>query len=394
MMPALDNALLRPLRIGEILDRAIRLYRRHFLQLLAIIALVQIPIAILQLAGSLLVGDTLSNFLFFDPTAPGNPFLFDDLFGPQQALGSSLNSLSSILSFFLINGIATAVITRILGLSYLGETISGVGRAYRQTRNDFFQIVIALIVYFVIGVVAVLWWLLIPCLGWLTGGGMIIFLSAVILPLLAPAVVLEGQPATNAWRRAWDIGRRRFWWLIGFNLVLSIFTFIVVGAPAAVIAGISQAFLTDPLAPVDNLSFTIQVIAQSMITLFGVILLLPLRVACYTVVYYDLRVRYEGLDLTLQIEEKGPEPTIASLSEEKTASAAAIAGTTTPGEMPGWIERLRRTAPPTGREQLITWEEMGQFALVTLAIIAFLIALYAALFALILITVGPALSPF
>ena len=394
MMPALDNALLRPLRIGEILDRAIRLYRRHFLQLLAIIALVQIPIAILQLAGSLLVGDTLSNFLFFDPTAPGNPFLFDDLFGPQQALGSSLNSLSSILSFFLINGIATAVITRILGLSYLGETISGVGRAYRQTRNDFFQIVIALIVYFVIGVVAVLWWLLIPCLGWLTGGGMIIFLSAVILPLLAPAVVLEGQPATNAWRRAWDIGRRRFWWLIGFNLVLSIFTFIVVGAPAAVIAGISQAFLTDPLAPVDNLSFTIQVIAQSMITLFGVILLLPLRVACYTVVYYDLRVRYEGLDLTLQIEEKGPEPTIASLSEEKTASAAAIAGTTTPGEMPGWIERLRRTAPSTGREQLITWEEMGQFALVTLAIIAFLIALYAALFALILITVGPALSPF
>lgn len=389
-MPAIENSLFRPLRLGEILDRAIRLYRRHFLQLLAIVALVQIPITLLQLAGSLVAGNSLANFPLFDPTAPGNPFFFDDLFGPQQVLGSSLNSLSNVLSFFLVNGIASAVLTRVLGLSYLGETISGISEAYRRTKHDFFPIVIALIVYFILAVLLALWWFLIPCLGWITGGGMLIFLSSVILPLLLPVVVLEGQSASNAWRRAWDIGRRRFWWLIGFSIILSIFTFLVVGAPSVIIAAASQAFLTDPFAPFDNLAFTVQVIAQSFVTLFGVLLLVPLRTACYTIAYFDLRVRQEGLDLTLQLLTEAE----ASTAGERETDLP-ITSTMETGKLPaGWIDKLRQTAPNTGRGQLITWGEMSRFALITLGIIGIVVAIYAVLFALVLITVGPSLSQF
>ena len=40
---------LRPLTLGEILDRAVRLYRRNFANFIGIIALVQVPLSIIQL---------------------------------------------------------------------------------------------------------------------------------------------------------------------------------------------------------------------------------------------------------------------------------------------------------------------------------------------------------
>src|SRR3954454_5906557 len=44
---------LRPMSIGDMLDAAFRLYRRHFLTFIGIVALLQVPMAILQFVAQL-----------------------------------------------------------------------------------------------------------------------------------------------------------------------------------------------------------------------------------------------------------------------------------------------------------------------------------------------------
>src|SRR5690606_41503283 len=59
-------------RAGEILDRAIRLYRRQFLQYVGIVALIQVPLITIQLLAALLMfGNMFSQFdnLLTNPAA-------------------------------------------------------------------------------------------------------------------------------------------------------------------------------------------------------------------------------------------------------------------------------------------------------------------------------------
>ena len=50
---------LRPLRLGELLDRAIRLYRGNFLTFIGIIAVVYVPLMVLQTAASALLSSSM-----------------------------------------------------------------------------------------------------------------------------------------------------------------------------------------------------------------------------------------------------------------------------------------------------------------------------------------------
>src|SRR5438046_10707460 len=55
---------LRPRSVGEILDQAFRLYRRHFLTFIAIIAVVHVPLQLaMQLATAFLVGGLQNDIL-------------------------------------------------------------------------------------------------------------------------------------------------------------------------------------------------------------------------------------------------------------------------------------------------------------------------------------------
>src|SRR5512138_2724491 len=94
---------LRPLRLGELLDRAIRLYRGNFLSYIGIIALVYVPLTVLQTAASALMSNSMLNRMST----------------PQDILanyGYSIGVLSifilSFLQVFLVQGIASGALTR------------------------------------------------------------------------------------------------------------------------------------------------------------------------------------------------------------------------------------------------------------------------------------------
>lgn len=362
MIPATTGNQLRPLRLGEILDRAIRLYRRHFIQMIGIVAVVQIPLTLLQLVGSLLTGQGFNQL--FASTAASTADLLGNL-GPGYAAGTALSGLATLLSYVLVQGVATAAITRLVADSYLGHMQTGVRDAYRRIRGDWLPLVIALLVTFLLAIGIFIWWIFIPCIGWITGGGMLLFLGWVIFPLQAPVIVLEKQTVTLAWRRAWNLARQRFWWLIGFALILYLFNYIVVGAPSTIIAALGLLTFGEQGAEAFTGMLALQAVVQAMVTLMATLLYLPLQISCFILAYFDLRVRYEGLDMSL---------------------AALDTTTGQPGPPSDQLPAV--TPSEKGRQLLVTGRDMGSFAMLTLIFVGLILGLYSVLLALLLAMVG------
>lgn len=357
---------IRPLRMGEILDRAVRLYRRNFLQFVGIVALVQVPVTMVQILISVTtfagaferLGAALEN----PAAAPGDPFA---VFGPAYFAGASVNSAVGILGFILVQGVATTALTVAVLGDYLGSPSPTIFDAYRRIRHKWLQVVGAILLALVLAIALGLWWL-IPCFGWFTGGGMLLFLWYVIVPLLAPVIVVEDVPPTNAWRRVWLLARRRFWWVLGFALVLYVFNLLVVAGPAAMVSAGGQLFAGDPF-DFSGSRFTVQTVAQSLTVLITGVLYLPIQVASMTLLYLDLRVRTEGLDLALSA---------GLLSDADQDTFAIIA-----------------TSPTVAYGPLLTTRDWRNFFLLTIVVVGAILLLYALLLGLILTIIavtGPA----
>jgi hypothetical protein len=335
---------LRPLGLGELLDQAIRLYRKNFLTFIGIIAIVQVPLSIVQLATSLLAVQDLARLQ--DPSAMplGDP---SQAFTPGFYTGMFGSVLVGILSFILVAGVATAALTRAIADRYLGQPADILG-AYRKIGRAWGRLLGALVLAGLVGLVLFAW-MLVPCVGWLTGSGMLAFFFLAVYPLIASVIVLEGRRAKHAWRRAWNLARRRFWWVVGFVAILYLFSQLVVSGPVALVTFALQMLTGTELAQDSPATFlNLQTLIQSLAGLILSLIYLPLQLTCITLLYFDLRVRTEGFDLALL-----------------TASASAEAGE---------IAELPAVASPVQHEKLVTRKELGYFALLSLgAVVVFIV---------------------
>jgi hypothetical protein len=318
---------LRSLRLSEILDQAIRLYRRNFFTFVGIVAVMQIPLSLLTLLVNL-------------PTAPG--MQATGAFSTEsQLLATGGMCITAVAALVLIQGFVTAALTRAVADYYLGQPISFV-EAYRKVGRVWSRLIGAMFLAGLINL-GLLLWFIIPCIGWFTGIGILLFFSQAIIPLAVPVIVLERKSGYPALRRAWDLARRRFWWVVGFVAVLYLFNQIIVQGPS-VLLGILVVALGDPLAEAGGAVsvYTLQTIAQALVAMVASVLYLPLQLTCMTLLYFDLRVRTEGFDLMLQADH--------TLHEEAE------------------IETLMAQAPPAESTGLATWPELGNFALLSLGI--------------------------
>jgi hypothetical protein len=260
----------------------------------------------------------------------------DFLLNYRPLLGMSLTLVVAFLQFILVQGIATGALTRAVADNYLGSS-TNILDAYRGIRNSWLTLIGALLFLGLLLIGLTIWWM-VPCIGWFTGLGMMAFLMTAINPLVPPIVVLERRNAIDAVQRAWSLARRRFWPVLGYVLVLYLFSLLVVNGPAAIVSvALTGAFesMSDP-----TLQLLLRTIIQSLVSLVGILIYLPLQLTAFTLIYFDLRVRTEGFDLAL-------------LTMDASASTDIAQAVTTP-------------APPPD-ERLITGQDMGNFAILTLA---------------------------
>lgn len=240
--------VLRPLSLGEVLDTSFGIYRTLFSPLLVVSVFTQsIPLA-------------LSVFV----EAAG---------GMTQQPALWVLSLGLAVVF---GAVGTAASTFLVAETYLGTGLSWQEAFHRSTPFMGRLIGASLLVSFVISIGLIL--LIVP--GIIIGCGLI---------LTTPAIVLEDIPrATDAMGRSWALSRgfrRKIFGAVFVALVLLILPGIALG----ILLGAGAA--ADPTAPVS----LIAMIAQSVLQ----ILIYPFFYVVTTVLYYDLRVRKEGLDLEM-----------------------------------------------------------------------------------------------
>jgi hypothetical protein len=275
---------LRPLSVGELLDRTFRLFRRHFLTFVLIAIVMQLPVSILQIGSALMV----NNFTF-DPLA-GNPFANTDFLLPTVLVTFGIGFAS-----FIITQVGTAALTQSVADSYLGRPVS-FDSAFSRMGNTWFTLILATIVggLFMFGLtIPIILGSLIPCLGFLVALIGFFFLGAVasiLFSLLPPVVVLERASVIDAVKRAWALSKLRFWWVFGYLILLSVLTIVIIFGPAAVIGAVLGLVLGE-------MSILAQSIVQQSATLVLTAVFLPIRIAAITLMYFDLRIRFEGFDL-------------------------------------------------------------------------------------------------
>jgi hypothetical protein len=121
------------------------------------------------------------------------------------------------------------------------------------------------------------------------GLGLMLYVGLVLGSLLVPVLLLERTDVRTAFGRAWTLGKSRVWVLlavsVGLNIVISLIDL-------ALTAVLTQVFGTNT-SPIAD-------IVIAILGSLGSLALLPLLPIALTELYYDLRNRFEGLDIALK----------------------------------------------------------------------------------------------
>jgi hypothetical protein len=236
--------LLRPRGVGEILSDAFELYRRHWQNLIVIVAVIVIPLRLLQV----LIGDAwIRNGIGSDTSG-------DNLV--SGALASLVLLAVSVLMWTILEG----AVTRAAAGTFLGRDLE-IGESYRFGLSRFWSIVL-IAVLSALAIVGGFILLIIPG-----------FIVLAHLTCVMPALVIEDKRGSAALGRSWELVKGFGWKVFG--------TIIVAG----LISGIVDAVLTAPFN--DNWA------ARSIAGSIASVLTMPYLALVGVLIYLDLRVRKE-----------------------------------------------------------------------------------------------------
>jgi hypothetical protein len=285
--------------VGELLDATFSLYRRNFLLIAAISAVVQLPYAALI-------------FVLYQTTSfasAQNAFshISNTTRGLTQAQVNALVTLISVDSVLLVVSIlvvlplAVAATTRAVSDRYLDRETS-VGQSYAAALRRLGPLILQslILIGFVIGVFAVATAVLLlfvvaigaagGLLGALTFIAAIVFTVAVYVrtSLAPPAIVLENLSAWRGLRRSWNLVRGSSWRVFGIRLLVGLITFII----AAVLIGLFELAGT-------GLDTNGRFVLQQVLNAFANVFISPITYIAVTLLYYDMRIRKEGFDIEM-----------------------------------------------------------------------------------------------
>lgn len=271
---------LRPLGVGDILDATFALYRRNFALFAGIAALLGVPQAILSALVAALTVDSMH------PGTAGS--------------GSTGAAITGLIAFafgiFVVGALAAAISRR-----YLDEPISIEGAYSAVGWSGFRRLLGATLLGVLIGIGIFTIPVILIILTAVSGIGILgvldvaAMLAAIVLSfvvfvhlLVSPQIiVIERIPVVDAFRRSWGLVTKSFWRVFWINLLLGLMVAIVSGGVSAVAGAILATSGGDR-----GTAFL-----ASLIPGLVSILVQPFQLIGLTLVYFDLRVRYEGFDL-------------------------------------------------------------------------------------------------
>jgi hypothetical protein len=244
-------ALPRPLGIGEILSTAWRLYQRHWRTLVAIAAVVVVPLTLLQY----LLGDWIRT--------RGEVTSYQQISTATWAVGAAglVAGLAGLLMYLVLTGAITRAVA--------AEVASQDPSLEQSYRFGFHRLGSVLLVSILVGLATIAGFILFIIPGIWIG---------VRLAVSVEALVVEGRRGTQAMGRSWELVGGHWWHAFGALVV------------AGLLTGVVNAVITTPF---NNTSWLIQAVVAAIAT----VITLPYGTLVGVLLYLDLRARKEQLTL-------------------------------------------------------------------------------------------------
>lgn len=285
-----------PMSIGRILDRTFRIYRDNFIRFVTIVAVIQVPIALLMLISTSVMrraapvplqseygrsardADKDSGSVGQEGTRPDFADTSRDKVNPFMALLGGAAMLSTGILGMFGQVLCRGALTKSVSESYLGNEIT-VGQAYRFVWPKFLTLIgagilVVLVVYLgllllvVPGIIFGLWY----C-------------------LTTPAIVVENLKATKGMSRSKALASGNL------GKIFSIGFLVIVIAWVVGVAFTYPVRLLGPILFFNNV--TLMIFVSQLSSMVAQILVVPIGATAYILLYYDLRIRKEGFDLQM-----------------------------------------------------------------------------------------------
>jgi hypothetical protein len=295
---------LRPLALGELLDRAFTLYRRYFTLFVGIMA---VP-SVISLAFVLF----LTAIGGLQPIDPNHPPDFEKLM--PILIGMGIGYVVFMFVYWIVYMLALGATTLAVADVYAGRPVTirtayarvagQVGRLFLLTVLALVRVLAPLFGVSIVTALLVAATRTVPVLV-----GIVVFVSVLAVfaamgwafylslkyAVSVPALVLEHATASNAIRRSIALTRG----YLGRVFLLVLCAIVLVYASAAIFQGpfIAGSLIVGQGTP---MSFALTLIGSVSGTI-GATLTAPLMIIGFAVLYYDLRIRKEALDLQLMI---------------------------------------------------------------------------------------------
>jgi|HubBroStandDraft_6_1064221.scaffolds.fasta_scaffold295109_2 hypothetical protein len=272
---------LRPLSLGELLDRTFTLYRGHFLLFIGISAVPHVLVLLMQLVQTMV---SPAYALFSNPFHPNLPGQFPDISWKGVAY-TILFSLAVLIVNFLASMLSQGATVIAVSELYLGRTIT-LADAFRRIWKNFFTILVVAVLIFLAAFGGALL-LIIP--------GIYIFCR---LAASVQAAVLEDIGPVEALSRSFTLSADN----AGRVFLIYVLYYCLMDGAAALLGG---PFIVGTLLTKNPDMVRVFTMLTAVGSFIAGTLVIPIVTIAMSLFYYDMRVRKEGFDLQVMMSTVG-----------------------------------------------------------------------------------------
>ena len=310
---------LRPLSIGDIYQGAFAAIKTNARTMFGFTAALLGVVLVISIG----INYAIINLVLPNYVSPNSPYAtaFTSLSGSFSQLGGSL---LQVLATVLLSGLIVVAVSR----SVLGRVASS-KEVWERTKSKFLpliglniitgiisglMVIIGIVTFFVLlaSVASTakteteLW----QGMGIALVGIFILVVAGVVVSsylsikfsVASPAMVLENLGVFAAIGRSWSLTRGNFWRLFGINILTAIITSMVAGIFGGIASALSVIFVVaGSSSPEDAItSINTAYILTMVVSTIAQLLILPFTSSVNALLYIDLRMRKEGLDVELR----------------------------------------------------------------------------------------------
>ncbi len=284
----------RPMPLPELLDELFRLYRRHFSLIVGVSLLVALPGLVWTLVTGTYRLNSASFANIFVTTGSTTP-----VFNSQQFLNLFGPILLGLVGGFFLLPISIGAVYRAVTDVALGRPAT-IGSVLRETLARY----LPLLGLVGLGILIFIGWIIAEIIGFvlLVLPGLAVFCAAIYLAvrwtLTVAAMMAEDIGPIRGLGRSWNLVSGSWWRTFGILLIVGILQTIISYGLFILFGVIAALFSTG-----DFQAAVVQVGGTLLTALVS-----PITTIAITLLYFDLRVRKEGLDLDQLAQQTSPGP--------------------------------------------------------------------------------------